>query len=252
MAQDSATRASATKGFETKTASPSANFPRNAWYAAAWDVEIKNALFPRTIAGQKVVMYRSAKGQIVALEDACWHRLLPLSYGRIEDDQVVCGYHGLKFDQTGRCTRMPAQEAISPSARVRAFPAIEKHRFIWIWPGDPALADPTLIPDLHWNDDPAWRFKGERLALPGNYLLLLNQPGANAWPITGATFILMHKKQTNAQAGHDVLAFYDWAYKNGDAAADQLDYVPLPPNVKALIRKSWSKVVGPDGKPVYK
>jgi phosphate transport system substrate-binding protein len=86
---------------------------------------------------------------------------------------------------------------------------------------------------------------------PGFYLLLLNQPGANAWPITGATFILMHKKQTNAQAGHDVLAFFDWAYKNGDAAAAGLDYVTLPPAVKALVRKSWSTIVGPDGKPVY-
>jgi phosphate transport system substrate-binding protein len=86
---------------------------------------------------------------------------------------------------------------------------------------------------------------------PGFYLLLLDQPGANAWPITGATFILMHQKQTDAAKAKEVLAFFDWCYKNGDAAAGQLDYVPLPPNVKALIRKSWAKVVGPDGKPVY-
>jgi phosphate transport system substrate-binding protein len=86
---------------------------------------------------------------------------------------------------------------------------------------------------------------------PGFYLLLLNQPGASAWPITGATFILMHSKQTNAQAGHDVLAFYDWAYKNGNAQAVALDYVPLPDPVKALIRKSWTSIVGPNGKPVY-
>jgi phosphate transport system substrate-binding protein len=87
---------------------------------------------------------------------------------------------------------------------------------------------------------------------PGNYLLLLNQPGANSWPITGATFILVYKKQDNAAAGHGVLTFFDWAYKNGDAAAAQLDYVPLPAPVKALIRKQWvANVTGPDGKPVY-
>jgi phosphate transport system substrate-binding protein len=86
---------------------------------------------------------------------------------------------------------------------------------------------------------------------PGFYLLLLDQPGAKSWPITGATFILMHTKQTNAQTAHDVLSFFDWAYKNGDAAAASLDYVPLPQGVKALIRKSWSKIAGPDGKPVY-
>ena len=87
---------------------------------------------------------------------------------------------------------------------------------------------------------------------PGFYLLLLDQPGANAWPITGATFILVHTKQADAAKGKEVLSFFDWAYKNGDAAADQLDYVPLPAPVKDLIRKSWSKVVGPDGKPVYR
>src|SRR5258707_7980140 len=67
---------------------------------------------------------------------------------------------------------------------------------------------------------------------PGFYLLLLDQPGAKSWPITGATFILMHTKQTNAQSARDVLAFFDWAYKNGDGAAASLDYVPLPAPVK--------------------
>ena len=86
---------------------------------------------------------------------------------------------------------------------------------------------------------------------PGFYLLLLDQPGADAWPITGATFILVHTKQADAAKGKEVLSFFDWCYKNGDAAAGQLDYVALPPAVKDLIRKSWAKVGGPDGKPVY-
>lgn len=88
---------------------------------------------------------------------------------------------------------------------------------------------------------------------PGFYLLLLDQAGANAWPITGATFILMHTKQANADDGREVLKFFDWAYRNGDGAADQLDYVPLPASVKDLIRKSaWGKIAGPDGKPVLR
>jgi phosphate transport system substrate-binding protein len=87
---------------------------------------------------------------------------------------------------------------------------------------------------------------------PGNYLLLLNQPGAKAWPITGATFILVYKQQTNPAAGEGVLKFFDWAYKNGDADASNLDFVPLPAAVKTLIRKQWAaEVVGPNGKPVY-
>lgn len=88
-------------------------------------------------------------------------------------------------------------------------------------------------------------------AAPGYYLLLEDQPGAKSWPISGATFILMHKKQANAQTAHEVLAFFDWCYQNGNAAAEALDYVTLPDAVKALMRRSWSTVVGPNGKPVY-
>ena len=73
-------------------------FPLNAWYAAAWDVEVRHALLPRTICGQKLVLFRSTDGSVSVLEDACWHRLLPLSRGRLDGDQVVCGYHGLVFD----------------------------------------------------------------------------------------------------------------------------------------------------------
>ena len=73
-------------------------FPLNAWYAAAYDVELKAALLPRTICNQKVVLYRKNDGRPAALEDACWHRLLPLSMGRLEGDEVVCGYHGLVFN----------------------------------------------------------------------------------------------------------------------------------------------------------
>jgi phosphate transport system substrate-binding protein len=86
---------------------------------------------------------------------------------------------------------------------------------------------------------------------PGFYLLLLDQPGPNAWPITGATFILMHSKQTNAASAQNVLAFFDWAYKNGTQDAVGLDYVTLPDPVKALIRRSWATIDGPDGKPAY-
>ena len=88
-------------------------------------------------------------------------------------------------------------------------------------------------------------------AAPGFYLLLLDQPGATSWPITGATFILVHSKQTNAQTGHDVLAFFDWAYKNGNPQAEALDYVTLPDPVKMLVRKSWKTIAGQGGKPVY-
>lgn len=85
---------------------------------------------------------------------------------------------------------------------------------------------------------------------PGNYVLLINQPGAKTWPISGATFILLYKNQDNAQKAANVLKFFDWAYKNGDATAAKLEYVPLPAPVKSLIRKQWLQIQA-GGKPVY-
>ena len=85
---------------------------------------------------------------------------------------------------------------------------------------------------------------------PGNYILLINQPGARAWPISGATFILMYKNQANAAKAASVLRFFDWAYKNGDATAGKLDYVPLPLAVKNMIRKQWLQITA-GGHPVY-
>ena len=87
---------------------------------------------------------------------------------------------------------------------------------------------------------------------PGYYLLLLDQPGADSWPITGATFILMYKQQANPAAGEGVLKFFDWAYKNGDGQAKALAYVPLPERVKAQIRRAWAmNIKGSNGQPVY-
>ena len=161
------------------------SFPLNAWYAAAWDVDLKHALFPRTICGKHVVMYRQSNGQVCALEDACWHRLVPLSKGRLDGDTVVCGYHGLKYNAQGRCTYMPSQETINPSACVRSYPVVERHRFIWLWMGDPALADPALVPDMHWNDDPAWAGDGKTIHVKCDYRLVVD----NLMDLTHETFV---------------------------------------------------------------
>lgn len=74
--------------------------------------------------------------------------------------------------------------------------------------------------------------------------LLTDQPGANSWPIAGATFILLHKKPANESASREALKFFQWAFKNGDAAAESLDYVPFPDAVKQKIMASWQAVQG--------
>ena len=86
---------------------------------------------------------------------------------------------------------------------------------------------------------------------PGFYLLLTNQPGKESWPITGATFILMHKKQEKPASAKEVLSFFDWSYHNGGKLAEQLDYVPMPPAVVRMVEESWKTIVSPDGKPVW-
>jgi phenylpropionate dioxygenase-like ring-hydroxylating dioxygenase large terminal subunit len=161
------------------------DWPRNAWYAAAYDVEVKHELLARTVAGRKLVLYRRRDGTPAALENACWHRLLPLSEGHLEGDDVVCGYHGLMYNGEGRCIFMPSQKTINPAARVRSHPVAERHRFVWVWTGDPASADPDKIPDLHWNDDPEWEGDGRRIHVACNYKLIVD----NLMDLTHETFV---------------------------------------------------------------
>lgn len=150
-------------------------FPVNAWYVAAWDHETARTPLARTVAGRPMVLYRTTSGRAVALADACWHRLAPLSMGTlVGDDQIQCPYHGLRYDGDGRCTFMPAQETINPSASVASFPVVERHRYVWVWPGDPAKADPDLVPDMHWNDDPEWAGDGKTISLSCDYRLVLD------------------------------------------------------------------------------
>ncbi|HXO01276.1 MAG TPA: phosphate ABC transporter substrate-binding protein PstS [Stellaceae bacterium] len=86
---------------------------------------------------------------------------------------------------------------------------------------------------------------------PGFYLLLTDQPGKDSWPITGATFILMHHHQDKPEVAREVLNFFNWAYHNGGQLAEQLDYVPMPASVISAVEASWKTIAGPDGKPVW-
>ena len=82
------------------------------------------------------------------------------------------------------------------------------------------------------------------------YQILTEQPGKDSWPITGATFILMQKVQDKPGQATASLKFFDWAYKNGDKQADDLDYVPMPANVKPFIEKAWGEIKDASGKAV--
>ena len=155
------------------------SFLRNCWYAGAWSDEVGAHLFARTILGEPVVMYRTAAGQPVALLDRCPHRLLPLSKGRLRGDMVECGYHGLTFDRAGVCIRVPGQERIPPAAKVKSYPVAEHLGLVWIWPGDPALADTAKLFDQapQWaaaqGERPAWGLnRGPYTHVKANFQLL--------------------------------------------------------------------------------
>jgi len=92
---------------------------------------------------------------------------------------------------------------------------------------------------------------GAEWAKSGFYQILTDQPGKTSWPITGATFILMHKTQDKPQQAAEAVKFFDWAYKNGDKMAADLDYVALPDSLVKLINGAWANIKDPAGKPVW-
>ena len=123
------------------------NYLRNHWYVAGFDEELQPGhLLPRTYLGENVVLFRASDGTPRALEDRCPHRFAPLSAGKLQGDAIQCGYHGLTFDGAGVCVRNP-HGPIPKAAAVKAYPVKERHRLLWIWTGEPAKADETLIPD---------------------------------------------------------------------------------------------------------
>lgn len=134
-----------------------------AWYAAAWSTDIlAGKLHAVSIANDPLVIYRRENGDVTALEDRCVHRHAPLSLGRCEGDHLRCMYHGFLFDSEGRCVEIPGQDKVPETARVRTYPVIDRHGWVWVWPGDPQLADPALVPDVIGLDNPDYVLgKGE-------------------------------------------------------------------------------------------
>lgn len=150
-------------------------FLKNCWYVAAWDHElIDGKMLPRTILEEPVLLYKSESGKIVALEDRCCHRGVPLHLGRREGDCVRCMYHGLKFDATGKCIQIPGQEMIPPKLGVKSYPVVEKDHVVWIWMGDPAKADPADIIDFPFLRDPQWKGIPDYLHYDANWLLIVD------------------------------------------------------------------------------
>ena len=146
---------------------------RNSWYVAAWSHELTDAPLARTMLEEQVVLFRLPDGDVAALEDRCPHRHVPLSLGRCEGNGLRCGYHGLMFDADGRCIEAPSQSFVPP-ARVRAYPAAERHGWVWVWMGEVAAADPSLIPDFGLLTSPAHAAVGKTNHVQADYRLVID------------------------------------------------------------------------------
>ena len=149
-------------------------FLRNTWYVCAEPEEVTREPFPRTICDENVVFWRKMDGTPVAFEDRCCHRRMPLRKGHVTEDRLCCHYHGLEFDATGTCVRVPGQTTIPPGAQVRTYPIVEKYNWLWIWMGDPALADEATIVPYPWKSDEAWGDKGTYFHVKSNYRLVID------------------------------------------------------------------------------
>jgi vanillate O-demethylase monooxygenase subunit len=152
-------------------------FLRQAWYAAAWSEEVGKDLLGRTILGEPVVLFRNRDGAAKAIGGVCPHRFAPLARGKLSDEGISCAYHGLTFDQGGRCVKNPhGDHRIPKDAAVKAFLIAEKDTVIWIWMGDPARADIGLIPDFApLNDEVTYtRTSGQVLHMPLRWDLMLD------------------------------------------------------------------------------
>jgi vanillate O-demethylase monooxygenase subunit len=159
-------------------------FPKNAWYVACTPTEIDDKPLGRTICGEKIVFYRGAEGKVAALEDFCPHRGAQLSLGQVCEGNLVCGYHGLTMGCDGKTVSMPGQR-VQGFPRIRAYPAIERHGFVWVWPGDAQAANEGDIPHLEWAENPEWAYGGGLYHINCDYRLMID----NLMDLTHETYV---------------------------------------------------------------
>lgn len=151
---------------------------RNCWYVVGLSKEFEpGKLTGHRVAKRPIVIWRTTDGKMVALDDRCTHKRFPLSQGRLlADGRLECAYHGLCYDSTGRCVKIPSQEdaPIPPQARVPQFPIVEQDGLVWVWPGDPAKCNDRKPPRSPEVADDAWEtLDSGPMHVPANYLLLI-------------------------------------------------------------------------------
>jgi len=146
---------------------------RNCWYVAALSKEVQaSKIFTRKILDENILFFRDQTGLATAMADRCPHRFAQLSMGKLQDDCIQCPYHGLTFNQQGQCVHNPHGDGRIPDkAKVKVFPVVERYSAIWIWMGEPALANPKTIPSCDFLDSENFYIGSDYMNIQGNYLL---------------------------------------------------------------------------------
>lgn len=170
MALPNASTLKALKNAGASMANRDTPFVYDEWYVAAFAADVSRELLPRRLLGKRVVLYRTESGQPVALSDRCAHRAYPLSLGSLEGDTLVCGYHGFRFDTEGNCIEVPSAAKCPKGIGVAHYPVIERGPLIWIWMGDPALADPAKLAEQEWLGSTDWKHSQGSFRLDSNYV----------------------------------------------------------------------------------
>ncbi|MDX2215191.1 MAG: aromatic ring-hydroxylating dioxygenase subunit alpha [Oculatellaceae cyanobacterium bins.114] len=147
------------KGQTVRNAVREVGINPNYWYPVAWADQLKTgAILPTMVWQQAIALYRDSQGHARAIEDACPHKGVVLHKGQLQGDNIVCPYHGWEFNTKGECVNIPyfPKEQKLPCAQARSYPIREKYGVVWVFPGDPALAEIVPFPEVPEYDNPNW------------------------------------------------------------------------------------------------
>ncbi len=159
-------------------------FLKNTWYVACQAEEITDKPLGRKVCNEAMVFFKNAEGKVSAVQDFCPHRGTPLSLGRVCNGQLVCGYHGLVMGCDGHTVSMPGHQ-VRGFEPVKHYPTLERYGFVWVWPGDPNLADPGKMPEFEWFENPKWAYGGGLYHIRCDYRLMID----NLMDLTHETYV---------------------------------------------------------------
>lgn len=128
---------------------------KNKWYLICPSDELKNKIVKKRILSEDIILFRNQDGSIAALEDRCCHRNVNLSLGYLNNNTIVCGYHGWEYDKNGSCVKIPSQlpgDKIPPTAKIKSYPIKDFNKWVWVFIGDEEKSlqiKPTDIPEMN-------------------------------------------------------------------------------------------------------